>query len=264
MIKLIASDMDGTLLNEKKELPSDFFEILKELDSKDITFVAASGRPYSTLYENFSPLGDKMTYIGDNGALVVHKGETIYKNILEKSILKEIVKACESIPNTFPILCGVKGGYIPKNGDAYMNEISKYYLTTFTFDSVDEIEDEVFKIAICDLDDALTNSFPILSKIFGDKYKVVASGHIWVDIMNLGVHKGAALQKLQDKLNITFEETMAFGDYYNDVELLGQAKYSYVMENALDDMKGYGNFIAKSNDEEGVTLTIKEYLSSVN
>lgn len=260
MIKLIASDMDGTLLNENKELPKDFFKILEELEAKDITFVAASGRPYSTLYENFSPMSDKMSYIGDNGALVIHKGETIYKNVLSKSILKEIVKVCSNIPNAFPILCGVKGGYIPKNGEKYMDEINKYYLSTFTFNSIDEIGDEIFKIAICDLDDALTNSFPILNRIFGEEYKVVVSGNVWVDIMNLGVHKGAALQKLQEKLNVSLDETMVFGDYYNDIELLGQAKYSYVMENALDDIKKHGNFIAKSNEEEGVTITIKEYL----
>ncbi|MGL4771959.1 MAG: Cof-type HAD-IIB family hydrolase [Clostridium sp.] len=263
MIKLIASDMDGTLLNEKKELPKDFFNILDKLEENDITFVAASGRPYITLYENFSPYGDKLSYIGDNGALVVHKGKTIYMNTMDKDIIKKVVDKCSSIPNTAPILCGVKGGYIPPCGEEYMAEMKKYYLKTFIFNSVDEIDDEIFKIAVCDLNDALTNSHPILNEEFGQDLKVVVSGNVWVDIMNQGVHKGAALNRLQEKLNITKNQTMAFGDYYNDVELLGQAYQSYVMENALDDMKQYGNFIAKSNDDEGVTQQIKEYLNTL-
>ncbi|MGL5152715.1 MAG: Cof-type HAD-IIB family hydrolase [Clostridium sp.] len=258
MIKLIASDMDGTLLNEKKELPKDFFSILSKLNEKDVTFVAASGRPYSTLYENFSPYSDQLSYIGDNGALVVHKGKTIYKNTLNKELINDVVTVCSRIPNTTPILCGIKGGYVCTENEDFFKEINKYYLTVHQFNDVNSIDDEIFKIAICDLNDALTNSYPVLTEHFSNELKVVVSGSIWVDIMNLGVHKGAALKVLQDELSLSKENTMAFGDYYNDIELLSQAYHSYVMENSLDDMKQYGNFVADSNDKEGVTLKIKE------
>ena len=78
--------------------------------------------------------------------------------------------------------------------------------------------------------------------------------------MNKNVNKGAALEKIQKDENISYEETMVFGDFYNDIEMLGKAKFSFVMENANEDMKQYGNYIAKSNRDYGVIKAIKEYV----
>ena len=88
---------------------------------------------------------------------------------------------------------------------------------------------------------------------------MAVSGDHWMDIMNQGVNKGSALQKLQKKLGITPEETMAFGDYYNDVEMLQQAAYSFVMENANPDLRPFGRYLAKSNREYGVAQAIRQY-----
>lgn len=90
--------------------------------------------------------------------------------------------------------------------------------------------------------------------------KVVVSGELWVDINNKGVNKGYALEQIQKDENISFEETMVFGDFYNDIEMLQKAYYSFVMENANEDMKQYGNFIAKSNRENGVIQAINQYI----
>ena len=89
---------------------------------------------------------------------------------------------------------------------------------------------------------------------------VVVAGEIWLDIMNKNVNKGAALEKIQNDENISYEETMVFGDFYNDIEMLGKAKFSFVMENANEDMKQYGNYIAKSNRNYGVIKAIEEYV----
>ena len=78
--------------------------------------------------------------------------------------------------------------------------------------------------------------------------------------MNKKVNKGAALEKIQKDENISYEETMVFGDFYNDIEMLGKAKFSFVMENANEDMKQYGNYIAKSNRDYGVIKAIEEYV----
>ena len=78
--------------------------------------------------------------------------------------------------------------------------------------------------------------------------------------MNKNVNKGAALEKIQKDENISYEETMVFGDFYNDIEMLGKAKFSFVMENANEDMKQYGNYIAKSNRDYGVIKAIEEYV----
>ena len=86
----------------------------------------------------------------------------------------------------------------------------------------------------------------------------MVSGKLWVDINNKGVNKGYALEKIQKDENISFEETMVFGDYLNDLEMMGKAYYSYAMENAHDDLKKVSRFIAKSNNNNGVVEAIKE------
>jgi len=88
----------------------------------------------------------------------------------------------------------------------------------------------------------------------------VVSGKHWVDINNKGVNKGIALEEIQKSLNISYEETMAFGDFYNDISMLEKAYYSFVMENANEDMKQYGNFIAESNVNNGVLKAIEKYV----
>ena len=89
---------------------------------------------------------------------------------------------------------------------------------------------------------------------------MVVSGPYWVDVMLKGVSKGTAVAFLQKKLGISREETMAFGDFYNDVEMLQQAEYSFVMENAEEKMKQYGNYTAPKNTDNGVMRMIQKFI----
>lgn len=261
MIKLIATDMDGTLLDGNGKLPNNFIKILDELAQKDVKFVVASGRPYSSLKEIFKPRDKELHYICDNGAFIVENNTVCNVDIIDRDIVKEIVKASEKIENSLMILCGINGIYqLPCSDKNIIEEISKYYLKRVVVEDLLKVEDDIFKISICDMNGSLKNSYEVLNPIFGEDLNVVVSGKVWVDIMNKGINKGMALEKIQKDLNISYEETMVFGDFYNDVEMLQKAHYSFVMENANDDMKQYGNFIAKSNHENGVIHAIKGYV----
>lgn len=260
MIKLIASDMDGTLLNPEGKIPKDFFRIFEELEEKNIKFIVASGRPHKTLYEDFKPISDKLLYISDNGAVVSKGSNLLNVELIPKDIVKKVFELCSDIPNTQLVVCGLKSAYHLPCDNKILEEIDKYYLHKTIINSYDEINDDIFKISICDMNDPFTNSFPIADKNFGKILKTVVAGAAWVDFTNKGVSKGEAIEKLQKNENITKEETMAFGDYFNDVEMLKKAKYSYVMEDALDEMKKYGNYICKSNKENGVLQILEEVL----
>ena len=80
-----------------------------------------------------------------------------------------------------------------------------------------------------------------------------------MDFMNIGVNKGTAIERIQEAYDITYDETMAFGDYLNDYEMMQSCKYSYAMGNAHPKLKEISNYQAKSNDEDGVMEVIKEY-----
>ena len=260
MIKLIATDMDGTLLDENSKLPSDFFDTLEKLNKINVKFVVASGRPYVTLRENFKPYSDDLYFICDNGAYIVEPGRDPIISIIDKADVNAIVKASEDIPNSSVLLCGTKATYLKECSKEMKAEIDKYYLNQKFVDNLIDIDDDIFKITICDFNVSSENSFPILNPLFGDKYKLAVSGKVWLDINNKGVNKGDALKEIQENFNISYDETMSFGDFYNDIELLQAAGYSFVMKNANEDMKQYGKYIAESNADNGVIKAINKYV----
>lgn len=88
----------------------------------------------------------------------------------------------------------------------------------------------------------------------------MVSGQVWVDIMGTTADKGHALADLQREMGISPEQTMAFGDYGNDIEMLRRAQWSYAMADAHPDVKAVARFVAPSNDDAGVTRTIREVL----
>lgn len=260
MIKLIATDMDGTLLDENGKLPKDFFNILEQLNNKNVKFIVASGRPYPTLYEDFKPISDELYYICDNGAYIVEKNNPPKVSIINKELLHDFLISLEKIEDIQVLLCGLKGAYhLPLKGEE-LEEINKYYINKIEVDNLFNIDDDIFKITICDFKGSANNSYKILHPIYKDKLMVVVSGDVWLDIMNLGVNKGAALEEIQNLDNITYEETMAFGDYNNDLEMLDKAYYSFAMENSNNDIKERANFIAESNTKNGVMKAIKKYV----
>lgn len=258
MIKLIATDMDGTLLDENKKLPAGFYSLLNRLREKGVAFVIASGRSYVTLYENFRPHSDSLDFICDNGAFVVVDGGITSLNIIDPNRVRDIILACREIEDVNLLLCGVKGTYHMSFGADFDAQVKSYYINRKVMTNLLDVRDDIFKIAICDLKGPQNNSFPILSRQFGEDCALQISGSFWMDVMNKGVNKGAALEKIQQTLGVSRDETMAFGDFYNDIELLQSAKYSFVMENANEDMFQYGNFKAKSNKEYGVLQAIED------
>lgn len=258
MIKLIASDMDGTLLDENSNLNNEFFIILDKLLEKDIKFVAASGRQYHTLFNNFNNEKDKIIYVAENGTFVVYKGKEIYSNPLKWEDVLAIIDKSRKLPGVYTILCGKNSAYYEAEDPDFISEINKYYHKNMKVEDLSNVKDEILKIALCDFKGAESNSYKTLYPIFGDKLLLSVSGKLWVDFMNKGVNKGNAIKNLQQKFDIPYEETMVFGDYYNDLEMLQNAYHSYAMENAPDGIKKYARFIAKSNKENGVIDKIKE------
>lgn len=260
IIKLIACDMDGTLFNDKKELPASFKEKMSQLRNRDIIFVASSGRSYPKQKEVFKDYLDEIYFVCDNGALIIYREEIIYKNTMHISQLQDLIKVCENIDGILLIFCGLKGIWHKQSGIEFEQYTSPYYKEYNLIKDYEDIDDEILKVSICDIKKASDNSYRIISPILNDKYTITVSGQVWTDVMKKGVNKGLAIKNIQEKFNISTSQTMAFGDFYNDVEMLKCAKYSFVMENANDDMKKYGNYIAPSNNDDGVMKMIDKYV----
>ena len=256
MIKLIASDIDGTLLNDKKQLPPDFEQTLNLIESKDASFVIASGRSYSALAVQFKKYADKLSFICDNGAYIVYNDELISISIIPKETVDEVVKCCDE-NGLVALLCGKNGTYYSSSSDIYKTEIGTYYNNAVYLKDLTTCSDDIFKIAVFEETGIEDHGNVILRGKFGDRVNVALSGKRWTDLMNLGVNKGEGLKQIQKKMGITREESAAFGDFLNDIEMLESVEHSYAMENAHERCKEAAKFIIGSNNDYSVTKEIR-------
>ena len=259
MVKLVVSDIDGTLFDTDRRLPPDFDYVIERLKELGIYFVLASGRTYKTILRDFEKYKDYISFICDNGACIVCGGKVVYESILSHSDMCKAVTACDGIPGLEVSLCGVRSSYhviTPENANS---EVIRYHAHYTAVDSLLNVDDDIYKIAIFDKNEAMLNSMPRLKNIFGDRFTMQVSGKYWMDIMHTGTDKGYALKFIQNRLGISVGETMAFGDYYNDIPMLRRAEYGFVMANAGEDIKQYGKYIAESNKRHGVTRALRSF-----
>ncbi len=263
-IKLVAADMDGTLLNAKHELSPDFFPIFEQMNARGILFAAASGRQFWNLLNRFESIQDDVIFIAENGSYVAYKGQELLVQAMDPDITREQITTAGKIPGIHTILCGKKRAYVESTAPAFIENVEMYYDRYEVVDDLMKVEDDQFlKIAICDLAGSEANSYPFF-KQKKDQLQVKVSGHIWLDISHQLANKGRAIHVLQEKYNISVDETMVFGDYLNDLEMMQQASFSYAMENAHTDIKNAARFITNSNEENGVLIVLQEMLKKMS
>ncbi len=256
MIKLIMTDMDGTLLDEKGELPIELGEIVPQLRDKGILFAAASGRQYYKLLDTFDEYKDEMLFLAENGTYVVYKGQELFSNGMSKETVEGILKIARNIPDTHILVSGKKKGYCEAPTTKFIDELELYYARYEVVEDFLSVDDDFLKIAIFDDKGAEHNSSHYFNA-YRDQLQVSVSAKHWLDIMNRGANKGVAVKQIQEHFGFTGEETMVFGDYLNDLEMMSAAYYSYAMENAHPDVKKAARFMAKTNREHGVIQVIQ-------
>ena len=258
MIKLVVTDVDGTLLNDNHELPEDFWEIEEKLTQKGILFSIASGRQFYNLEEKFDRIKDRTMFFAENGTYVSHKGQELYVNPIDAKAAMEFIDMGRKLENTHLVLCGKDSAYIESNDQDFFNEINKFYARLKVVDDLKDVEDTYLKVTLCNFDGVEDHTFPHFVN-YTDRYKVAIAAKVFIDITSLDANKGNAIKGIQKELNITPEETVVFGDYLNDLEMMSSAKYSYAMKNAHPEILQAGKYITNfTNNESGVTRTIRE------
>lgn len=262
MIRLIASDMDGTLLTTDKRLPQEFRAVVRALKERGVSFCVASGRQYAALRRDLTDLVPEIIFIAENGALIMENDRQLFIDPLAAYELPEIVRAAQGLHGVYPVVCRANAAVVDDTASPeFIHDMRMYYQDTQVVHGLADLcgaYDDVCKVAFFDEGDAATHELPVLQERLGSRLAVILSGENWVDVMRPGVNKGRALQMLQRLKGIGPESCMAFGDYLNDLELLMSVKESYAMENALDEVKRAARHIAPANDENGVMRVIRE------
>ncbi len=260
-IRMIVTDMDGTFLNSKHEKSPEFSHIYQQLKEKNIIFIPASGRSLPSITNYFEDIENEIGFIADNGCHIIFKNEELYIDQLDYELMVRIIEQSRKINDAHIVLSGKKTAYFETNDEKAIDYISQFYSQYQKVDNLIEVASEtIFKIAIYHPHGSEANLYPFMKNFEEFGLKVVVSGEFWLDILNKNTNKGNAVKKLQNLLNISPEQTMAFGDYMNDLEMLSNAKYSFAMENAHPIIKETAQFQTSSNDDFGVVSTIKKYL----
>jgi len=261
-VQLIVTDMDGTLLNSKDKVSTRFFELFEELSSYGIHFVAASGRQYQSILSKLQPVKNRLIVIAENGGIAMRGNHQLLINALQPDDLLNFIDPLRSITNTHLILCGKKGAYIENPTDEFVSIFQEYYHQVTIVNDLKKVTDDVFlKLACYHMQNSEQHLYPTLQKFTG-QYQIKVSGEKWLDISHLNAHKGNALQKVQQELGIGPEQTMVFGDYNNDLEMLQQGYFSYAMKNAHPNVIKTARFQTRSNDEFGVETILENVLKA--
>lgn len=264
-VRLVVCDMDGTLLGADGKISLRTWEAIRAMRDAGIAFAPASGRQYSTLAGVFADIHAGLTVIAENGTVVMRDGQPLAISPLPAGVVPAAVEVARSFGSytgrdgAGVVVCTPTMAYVERGDPDFLREVRHYYHALEVVPDLLEIgEGEAIKVAVFTFDDAETVLAPPLrSAGLPDIAEVVVSGKHWVDLMPPGVDKGVALERLQNRLGITPAETMAFGDYLNDLEMLDRAEMSFAMANAHPAVIDRARYVAPANDVDGVAQILE-------
>ena len=263
-VKLVVSDMDGTLLNSKGEVSNRFFELFKELQKRNITFCAASGRQHNSIVSKLDAIKDEIYVIAENGGVAKKRDNVLLSNFLKPEKVLKLIPILREIKGTNIVLCCNDAAYIESKDEHFISLFQEYYHSFQVVDNLIETAKTtpVFKIAVYHFESSESFIYPFV-KHLNDQILLKVSGINWLDISDEKANKGNALREVQQLLNVTKEETMVFGDYHNDIEMMQEADFSFAMKNAHADITELAQYATESNDNFGVERILEKLILSL-
>ncbi|MFD0896742.1 Cof-type HAD-IIB family hydrolase [Loigolactobacillus binensis] len=263
-IKLIATDVDGTFLTDQHEYQIQRFnEQLQEMQRRNMHFVIASSNHYSHLQAVFATKSPITTFIAENGALIMDRGQVIAESKLSAATIQQLLRQLKDDPKLQPDsirLSGQRASYMVKTET--IDEYVRYFFNNLQLvDDLSQVDDHIYKLNAVWKQAELKDKADYLNAKFSGVIHATASGFGSIDVIAAGVNKGVGLQQLEDHLQLTADNIAAFGDNYNDLEMLRRAKYSYAMRNARAEVQREAAFITRlDNNHNGVLDTIDQIL----
>lgn len=289
MYKLVAIDLDGTMLNRYGEISDKTKEIVTRCLNKGTEIVLASGRPIDSIKTIAKELGINGYFIAGNGALVydIEKDKIIYENYMKKEKVLEVIKICEENSISYNVYTdkailttSLKFNvlyYYKENLKKEENKKTNISIVENMYDYVKNLNEHKFlKITICDENSSIFNS--IIKKIKDiNEIEVLEVSHMskkriqqgteeipveyfYTEISANHVDKWDAIQFLMKKLELKTEEIMAIGDNINDKKMIENAAMGIAMEGSTPDIINIANDVTETNDNDGVAKALKKYI----
>lgn len=261
MIKLVVSDIDGTLVPEgTHNINPELFSVILELKNRGIQFAAASGRHWSSVDKAFTPIRERIFYIADNGGFMGIYNRALFVDTLPRDAAMEYIRDMKKVPGMEMVVSAPTVTYMDSKNEKFCSWIKNGYLYDVKMvEDVSKIDDEILKVAVF-CENNLDSVYREAKERYEDYGNLIISGAAWVDYTPKQVNKGHALKVLQDSLNIRPEETMVFGDQLNDIEMMKQAYYSFAVSDGREEVRKEARFQADKSTRDGVLKVLKYLL----
>ena len=269
-IRVIATDMDGTLLDPKGQLDLPRLEkILDKLDQCDIRFVIATGNEVHRMRQLLGHLAERVVLVVANGARIFENNELIQAQTWDDAMVDKALghfkgRECQ---DQF-VVTAMNGGFV-KEGTVF-TELDKFMTPEMIeklyqrMNFVDEFDSNLFggvlKMSMVVGEERSESVLQEINDLFDGHVRAVSSGYGCIDILQDGIHKAWGLVELLKRWNLKPEQIMAFGDSENDIEMLELAGISYAMENAEEAVKRVATKVAPANSQAGVYKVLENWL----
>jgi Cof subfamily protein (haloacid dehalogenase superfamily) len=288
MYKLVAIDLDGTMLNSYGMVTENTKQVIKNTINKGTEVIIASGRPIDSIKTIAKEIGSENYFIAGNGALIydIKKDEIIYEKFMNKQKVLEIIKICEENSISYNIYTektiiakGLKYNvlyYYKENLKKEENKKTNITIVEDVYEYIKNLENEKFlKITVCDETKSVFNSIIRKLRTVEDidvldvlhmSRKMIKQGtedvpieYYYTEISLKDVDKWNAIEYLANKMNISKDEIIAIGDNINDKEMIENAKVGIAMGQSTPVITEIADFVTSNNNEDGVAKALEKY-----
>ncbi|WP_105617218.1 sugar-phosphatase [Vallitalea okinawensis] len=265
MYKLIAVDMDGTLLNKDKEISKANFDMIQEAKKQGKKVVIATGRPLLGVKRHLKHLdliSDEDYVIAFNGSLVqtTKSGHIISKTTLSVEDYKELYEVSQDLGVHIHALTNSKVTTPVDNKYTHVEaDINGIPIDIMPVDEIDDAT-TIVKVMFIDEPELLDEIISKLPKAITDKYTILRSAPYFLEFLHKSVNKGAGVKAVAKELGFKSEEIICIGDAGNDIAMIEYAGLGVAMENAFEEVKEVASYVTRSNDHDGVAHVIKKFM----
>lgn len=263
LIRLIASDMDGTLLDEHSEVPPETYDLILALREKGVHFAASSGRRFDRLCQFFAPVRDKMDFVAANGAQVYVDGELVDREVFSHLGIRRLAKTVGKFESLHMALFDDEKSFLLDDEDKFVREIDKDLPNAERIWYLPGPDVSILKISIYCEDGHVMDYAYALSRELGDEFLFAPSGTHWIDALQRGVNKATGIEQVMAHHGITRDEVMAFGDSMNDYEIIRFAGTGCAMANGRPALKAVANRVIGYNYDQAVQGEMRKLLESL-
>lgn len=268
MFKLVALDMDGTLLNSRHEISAENKEVIKACIEKDVKFVLISGREIESIKHYSDILGLDTYLTGYNGSLITNNDgdKVVFSNTLNPRLVKTVIEEAYKA-NKFIIVFLQDGILVSDNSSKWYKNYLDFTIANPTVVDdlllyLDEKDkwDEINKICLSDDHKELIAFKGAIEPRVKEEFTLLFSLPFFLEVFNGDVSKGLALEKLAHYYGVNREEVLAIGDGENDISMIKFAGLGVAMGNSNQLVRDSADFTSLTNDENGVAFVLKKFL----